>query len=1427
MDKRRVVQAKIKVRILLVVLGIIAYPFYPNIPTRAYSQSTAPDFVPGEIIVKLKDEVSLNAAGAADDIQAQELKAISQEEPESALRRILPGTKIKKISQVFDTSGIEKIKPTGIAAFSQQEMASSIKAKFPQRSQRAPKTAQTPNLEKIFKIELEDKNTDVRTLAREISPLPNVEYAEPNFIMHALVVPNDPYYNSYGSWGQDYDDMWGLKKIQMSSAWDLSKGNPQIIVAVIDTGIDYNHPDIAANIWFNRDEIAGDGIDNDGNGYIDDVKGWNFCLGNNNPMDGHMHGTHVSGTIGAVTNNAQGVAGINWHVKLMALKGLSDEGSGSTSDLAEAIRYAADNGADVLSNSWGGSGTSAALGDAVNYAYSLGCIIVAAAGNDNSDASGFTPANIQNVIAVSAFDHNDQKAYFSNYGTKIDVAAPGVDILSTYSTFLEAPLVSSLNVISDNNKYLSSLPLEYSAKTPTGGVSAESLYAGLGYASDFLGKNFSGKIALIKRGDLNFSEKVQNAANAGASGVIIFNNESGNFLGTLGSAGAIPAVSISLEDGNYLLSLINTGQTITKMAVANSTDFYGHFSGTSMACPHVSGLAALILSRHPEFTNELVRAVIRASSDDIVEPLGDGMRYPGFDSYAGYGRINAYKALQIERIPLAKISSPGTNDVISGIVEILGTACGPTFHSYILEYGLGISPEQWFKIKDSTTPVEEGPLGTWNVNQLAYGIYTLRLQVQDNLFPGSFEDRVSLTLSFSYQQGWPVQTGGMVISSPALGDIDNDGKLEILVGSFDKKVYAWRSNGTPVAGWPKQTQGNVASSPLVVNLDKNGGLEIVVGSNDGYVYAWANNGAAVPGWPQKTEGAVFASPAAADIDGDGGLELVVGSYDGRVYAWHSDGTAVSGWPMQTGGPVVSSPALADLDKDGKLEIIIGSTDKKIYVWQFDGALLSGWPKDVGAQIASSPAIGDLDNNGFLDIVYAANNNKVYCRDKAGNLISGWPRSTNGAIESSPVLGDIDNDGNLEVVVGSFDKKVYAWHKNATVVAGWPQATGDLVVASPILVDINNDGFLDVLVGSYDSKLYAWDYDGKLLRGWPIGLGGAIESSAAFGDLDGDGDTELILGAMDNKVYAFDLDTGCLSGAIGWQMFKEAPARQNQGEAIFAADGSNGLLKFKVTATAKPTAGPLTFSAQNLPQGAQFDPLTQIFKWQPASGQLGKYNVTFNVTDGSHSDTETITINVLGNHPPYLYPIGDKIIYEGQLLEFYLRATDAEGAPLNFSAINLAQGAVFNPQTALFSWRPNFNQAGIYQNVHFEVSDGTSVDYHDIIITVMDAVSDTTPPAKPQLEPFNNLTNSKTILLAGTKEALSSIFINGEQVVPIGPETNWSYVYKLNEGNNHLIIASQDVSGNTSPAVELDIVLDTVCPAVTITNPLDGAKIELP
>jgi len=288
-----------------------------------------------------------------------------------------------------------------------------------------------------------------------------IKFVEKDFLLKTCnrKEPNDPYFKN----------QWGLDNrrdtdIDMPEEWSKKKDSEKIIVAVIDTGIDYNHEDLRENIWKNEKECNGKvGVDDDGNGYKDDCHGWNALDENGNVEDDNGHGTHVAGILGAVGNNGRGIAGENWHTNIMALKFMDSNGRGSVSDAIECIEYIIDNiknGVDVkvVNASWGSYQSSKALYDAIKKLKENDVLFVAAAGNDknNNDSKPFYPASydLNNIISVAATDKDDNLASFSNYGkNSVDVAAPGVDILSTVpgnkyeyksGTSMATPFVSGL-----------------------------------------------------------------------------------------------------------------------------------------------------------------------------------------------------------------------------------------------------------------------------------------------------------------------------------------------------------------------------------------------------------------------------------------------------------------------------------------------------------------------------------------------------------------------------------------------------------------------------------------------------------------------------------------------------------------------------------------------------------------------------------------------------------------------------------------------------------------------------------------------------------------------------------------------------------------------------------------------------------------------
>ncbi|MBI5099170.1 MAG: S8 family serine peptidase [Nitrospirae bacterium] len=487
---------------------------------------------------------------------------------------------------------------------------------------------------------------------------PDIEYAEPNYIVHSTAMPDDTYFNQL--WGLNNTGQTGGTvdaDIDAPEAWELTTGSSDVVIAVVDTGISYNHPELSANIWYNPGETScTDGIDNDGNGYVDDCYGWDFVDNDNDPMGYASHGTHVAGTIAAVGNNTQGVAGVMWTAKIMPLRFLDAIGSGTTADAISAILYANAKGAHVINNSWGGGGFSQALKDAIDASPA---VVVCAAGNStsNNDSAPFYPASYTsaNIIAVAATDHNDNLAWFSSYGaTSVDVAAPGVSIYST--------VPARHQLFFDNMTTLNN----WTAQSPWG---LSTIYFSSPYsASDSPTGNYAN--------NTNTSLKLANLISlTGERGTVleywlrlqtqsyydflcVDASTNGNswtnlncYYGSTGSSFYFMEEDLTSYDGRaqfYIRFRLQSNNSVTDdgayiddvKITSYSADYtgteYAYYSGTSMATPHVSGLAGLIKSLYPFLTNLEIKAAILNNVDTKSSLTGKVLTD---------GRINAFKAL--------------------------------------------------------------------------------------------------------------------------------------------------------------------------------------------------------------------------------------------------------------------------------------------------------------------------------------------------------------------------------------------------------------------------------------------------------------------------------------------------------------------------------------------------------------------------------------------------------------------------------------------------------------------------------------------------------------------------------------------------------------------------------------------------------------
>lgn len=405
------------------------------------SKNNGPEVVPGQLVVKFKDTVNSSASLAAQNVFSQ-----------------CQATQVEKIFDEFKYKSNIKKNQVG--------------------------------LDRIYQVQVPEQ-TDLFALAARLEREPAVEYAEPVFITRPHVVPNDPFYSR----------LTHLPQTQAEAAWDIAKGDSNVIIAIVDTGVDWDHPDLAPIIWANRDEII-DGIDNDGNGYVDDVRGWDFVTGvagnaaagedgdatDNDPMDFHGHGTHCSGIAAGMTNNGIGIASVSWgcHVMPLRIGWLTTEGNGSgySNWMAQAFIYATDNGASAISLSYGNSGKL--IKDAAKYAHQNGVVVVTSAGNDDNEIQADGLNSMPSVIKVAAVNKKDQKSSFSTYGNWITVSAPGGDFdPGIYSTFfndkyayasgtsMASPFVAGLvGLVKSNNPNLSASELIFQVVETADGIDA-------------------------------------------------------------------------------------------------------------------------------------------------------------------------------------------------------------------------------------------------------------------------------------------------------------------------------------------------------------------------------------------------------------------------------------------------------------------------------------------------------------------------------------------------------------------------------------------------------------------------------------------------------------------------------------------------------------------------------------------------------------------------------------------------------------------------------------------------------------------------------------------------------------------------------------------------------------------------------------------
>lgn len=941
--------------------------------------AVGPEYVPGEVIVKLKD-------GRTGGIRALSPDAATIQRHQATLLRLQ------------EKYGVND----GGPAFHRLRSGGTMASPSP--------TANLPSdLQRFYLLKTE---RDVRAVCAELRRDPEVESVQPNYIYRPCRTPDDP----------EFADQYAHQLIQMPDAWEISTGSRDVVVAVIGTGVDVNHPDLKENIWTNKGEIAGNGVDDDGNGYIDDIHGWNFGDSNNNvvPESGGLfpwevssisnHETEVAGVIGAVGNNGKGVCGVNWQCSIMVLRLSLDY---TSEEVASALDYAAANGARIVNMSFGGDvfgpEGDPVVNTAIDNAYGRGVLLVASAGNSDTTRPHY-PAAYYNVMAVASTNGEDMKTGHSTFGAWVDIAAPGTDIvttdlgdeyIATAGTSFSAPYVAGVAaLLLAHRPNLTHVELRAILENTTDPID----YGDLDPNQCYIGTGRVNAYKALQAADADF-----------ALGEIVAPGPRQTY------ATDVNAVELCLfvHADSYRLDYRPYG----------GSDWTSITEGASPTDPN--GLVYVSLANPGVGTYELR---LRTSWGEYTHLDRKVFSIAIAPNQAHWPKPQEVKELPDEYFlgsPLClDVNGDGRNEIIQ------------SYYDFNDAWGMG---------KIAIWNEDGNSLPGWP--QVMDFLYSAGKAVGDVDGDGDFELIATSDLDNAVY-AWHIESGKIV-----------DGNWPAYVGDWLSYIVA---------------------EPVLADLDGDGDSEVIValdaesGNVDG-LYAIQGDGTFL--WQRRY---ISAAPmSVADFDGDGKPELALCGYGpglSRVYTFILDdqGQSVAKW--KGGGS--KGTAVADLNADGKPELVF-CTEEDVEAVRADGSTLWKAKVSEPLDTAGAISIGDVDGDGYPE-VYINNlveeeefaYSRVYAFDYKGRPLSdaGYPKTIMGnPTRIAPIIGDIDGDGQRELIVGSSGEPLMAWKADGSAVPGFPMLGLPIGEEStPALEDLDQDGDLEMMVASDEYRFHVLD-----------------------------------------------------------------------------------------------------------------------------------------------------------------------------------------------------------------------------------------------------------------------------------------------------------------------------------------------------------------
>ena len=852
---------------------------------------------------------------------------------------------------------------------------------------------------------------------------------------------SNPQWDAYSPDDTRYGEQWFIPKIQADYAWGLwrpaTPGDPEVLVGVVDTGFDTEHQDLQGVLYLNPGEDLNhngvvdpsdeNNVDDDGNGYRDDFYGWDFADNDNDirppdagPYQELSHGTHCSGIIGASTDNATGVAGISFRSKVIATKQARDtdlENPGIYYGY-DGILYVAQLGAKIINCSWGGGYLSTYERNILdNVSDNYHAIVVGAAGNDERDNDIYPqyPSDYSKCICVAATTLGDKKAYYSNWGSVVDISAPGGEgavsssaILSTIhdnagsytawqGTSMAAPVVSGAfallkawfptasrqwlidellvnadNIDDQNPDYLGELG---SGRLNVYNAIARNSFPYLtitAHSSEVYNDDGDGQLNPGESANLNLTIHNDDMYLDAASTTVTLSTTSPyiTFVDDNQALGSIAAGNtVSTTSGDLRFSFTEDAPMeslyvqVTMQANPSADHPYSYTDSVGVICTlNQTGFPATDSEvKFPAATADILgdsdkEIIVYGEDDSLYVYLSDGSIAGGFPVYIGYTTMGPAIA-DVDNDGEQEIVIAERNDAIVKIIENDGTVVG----DYMIDESL-------------RGDISLGNLDSDPELEIVFGTYSRNLH--------------ALNIDGTELPNFPVSYNSPIDHGVAIGDVTGDGVPELVFGLLNSDLYIIDASGNPLSGFPLDMSSRVNATPVIADLEGST-FHIIVATNDKKIQSVSLSGTVE--WDYAIDGYVYSALSLCDFDRDNTLDIAFGTNAGSLYVLDIAGNLKAPYPLTLDGDVRVGPVFADFDNDGDLEMVSSTDGGRVYIHETDGSLYKNFPAYFGVQLQGSPCIDDIDQDGDLEIVVGGENglNVIDVKDSKGSSSGLW------------------------------------------------------------------------------------------------------------------------------------------------------------------------------------------------------------------------------------------------------------------------------------------------------------------------------------------------------------------------------------------------------------------------------------------------------